>query len=78
MWWLIEKKYDDSKKVAYTYGCESDEQTGEIVYDRIADDFIIVKLADGDTEKGVRRLFQHLYHAIIQENCPDFKRIVTG
>ena len=78
MWWFLVKKCDDSDKVIYTYGRETYNVTGEVLYDRKTEEFSVIKLADNDTEGGVRRLMPHLYHIIFKENCPDERLIATG
>lgn len=78
MWWFLVKKCDDSDKVIYAYGRETRNLTGEVLYNRKAKEFFIIKLADNDTEKGARRLLPHIYRAIFEENCPSERLVAIG
>ena len=79
MWWLVKKISDNAEKVVYSYGFETDKQTGEIEFDRKTQDFTLTKLAENDNIKIVTRfLFRHLYRVIVQENCPAERQIAIG
>ncbi len=79
MWWKIQKKLDDEEKVVYSYGFEDKDQSGEIEYNKISNEFFFVKLANKDTKKCAERfLFRQLYNVIHEENCPDEKQIAIG
>lgn len=78
MWWFLRKKSDSADMVIYTYGRESREQSGEISFDTRNGQFTVVKLADNDTEKGVKKLLPHLYRVIFKENRPNERQIAIG
>ena len=78
MWWYVKKKINNDEIVVYTYGAETREQTGEILYDRKKDEFRVLRIADNDTQMGAEWLFQHLYRLIFKENCPDEQMIAIG
>ena len=78
MWWFLRKKSDDSDFVIYTYGKETKEQSGEIKYNRKNDEFDIVKLADNDNSKSVKRLLPHLHRMIFKEKCPEQRQVAIG
>jgi hypothetical protein len=78
MLWYVEKIIDTLEHIVYSYGAETKMQTGEIAYIRATEEFRVIKLADGDTDKGVRRLMPHLLSIILNENAPDKRMIATG
>ena len=78
MWWYLVKQIDNTDNVIYTYGRETLEQSGILSYNKITKEFIVVKLADNDTEKSANKLLPHLHRMIFQENCPDKRQIAIG
>lgn len=78
MLWYIIKIIDDENKIVYSYGKETEKQTGEVEFNKLSQEFVSLKLADNDTNKGVERLYQHLYGVIVDENAPDKRTIATG
>ena len=79
MWWYVKKICDNNEKVVYSYGFETRNQSGEVEYNRKDQSFKLVKLAENDSDKCVTRfLFRHLYHVIVQENCPNERLIAIG
>lgn len=78
MWWFLVKQAEGEDVITYTYGVETKEQSGKISFNKHSEEFTIEKLADGDTEKGVEKLFPHLWRMIFKENCPDERQIAIG
>lgn len=78
MWWFLKKIIDDENKVVYAYGCETKEVSGEVVYNKNSEEFYVTKLATGDTQKGVNKLFPHIYRIITKENSPSERQIAIG
>lgn len=78
MWWFVKKKVITDAHIIYTYGRETKNQTGEISYDKTKNKFVILKLADNDTQRSAEKLLPHLYHVIFKENCPDERQIAIG
>lgn len=79
MWWYVKKIYDNDEKIVYSYGFETRAQSGEVEYDIKDQSFKLIKLAENDNVKiATRFLFNHLYHVINIENCPDERLIAIG
>lgn len=78
MWWLLKKIADDKDKIIYAYGRETKEVSGRVIFDKISEEFIVVKIADGDTPKSVNKLLPHIYHIITKENSPSERQIAIG
>ncbi|MEG0259190.1 MAG: hypothetical protein RR651_04895 [Lysinibacillus sp.] len=78
MWWKLKKIIDDEKQIVYRYSRESDELDGEVAFDKENKTFHCIKLASGDTERGVEWFYPHLWRTISKENAPDEHFIAIG
>ena len=78
MWWYLKIKNISSDTVTYTYGRETKEQSGEIIFDKITEQFSIIKLALNDTQRSAEKLLPHLYRVIVKENCPSERLVAIG
>ena len=78
MWWFFKKIQESDTEIIYSYGRESRELTGELVYDKIGNEFYCNKIAIGDTEKGLVSTLEHLYGIIVDENAPDERMVCCG
>lgn len=78
MWWFLKKMVDDKDKVTYAYGRETKEVSGEVLFDKTSEEFTVIKIAKGDTEKSVDKLLPHIYRVITKEKAPNERQIAIG
>lgn len=78
MWWFLKKTADDKGKIIYAYGRETKEVSGKVLFNKISEEFSVIKIADGDTKKSVNKLLPHIYRIITKENSPNERQIAIG
>ena len=78
MWWKLKKILDDDERIVYAYSRESDQLDGEIEFTKTDQQFQCLKLASGDTERGVTRFLPHDWRTIDKEGAPNERFIAIG
>jgi hypothetical protein len=78
LWWKLNKLRDDATHIVYAYSREHDQLDGEIEFNKNDQTFRCLKLASGDTERGVERFYPHLWRTIDKEGAPDKHFIAIG
>jgi len=77
MLWYYNKISEDDNSVLYAYGWKSDEITGQLKYSKSNDEYSVVKIADGDTQKGAEWALTHLVD-VKNEGFPEKTKVLIG
>jgi hypothetical protein len=71
MLWYYNKLSEDDDRVVYTYRWNAKEYTGQLMYDKKKDNYVIIKPADNDNEFGANWALGHLAAKIDEEGFKD-------
>nr|AGS53027.1 hypothetical protein [uncultured bacterium contig00031] len=77
MLWFYNKLSEDTNVVIYKYGWNTEETTGQLIYDKNSKDITIMKIADNDTEFGAKWAASHLPE-VIQKGYSENGRVQIG
>ena len=77
MIWYYNKISEDNNSVVYAYGWNTQETTGQLKYDKITEEYSVIKIADNDTQKGAEWALTHLCD-VIEEGFPEKTRVMIG
>jgi len=77
MAWYYEKLSEDASFVIYGYGSEVKVATGQLKYDKANDEYLVLKIADNDNQKGAEWALSHLPD-VIKKGFPEKDIVMIG
>ena len=78
MLWYYEKISEDDSALLYSYGWNTEEKTGRLLYDKSSQETTVKKIADNDNQKGAEWAASHLSSVLIQEKFPEKTVVQIG
>ena len=77
MIWYYNKISEDDNSVIYAYGWNTKETTGQLKYDKITEEYSVLKVADNDNQKGAEWALSHLPD-VIKKGFPEKDIVMIG
>lgn len=77
MWWKVQKTIENDKKIIFSYGFESHVLDGKLEYNKLNDEFSLLRPSENGGVVEYHKLCSHLINMIDNKDVPEGQHMIS-